>query len=154
MASKFFKKPKNIALQLLNLNLKYSGISSEIKNNHLIWTQEVKPSSLSKKYILTLDYDGGIPRVYLYNQGIVNDKDEEIPHCYKQNYISEGNEYVQICIYYPKYKEWTRDMFLSETIIPWAVDWIYYYEQWRITGKWLGGGIIHEKSKKNSLPDY
>ena len=36
-------------------------------------------------------------------------------------------------------------MFLSETIIPWAIEWLKYYELWRITGKWLGGGIEHGK---------
>lgn len=72
-------------------------------------------------------------------------KDEFVPHCYHRFYESDDNEYVKLCLYYPKYKEWTKSMFLSETIIPWAIDWIKYYELWRITGKWLGGGIVHEK---------
>ena len=73
-------------------------------------------------------------------------QDDNVPHCYKRHYKNKENEYVKICLYYPKYKEWTKDMYISDTIIPWAIEWLYYYEYWRLTGKWLGGGIEHEKN--------
>ena len=39
-----------------------------------------------------------------------------------------------------KHKEFSGEKFLSETIIPWAIEWLYYYEIWLVTGTWNGGG--------------
>ena len=29
---------------------------------------------------------------------------------------------------------------IANTIVHWAIEWLYYYENWVYTGKWLGGG--------------
>lgn len=145
MVTNYFQTNKTTALQLYNLKSKYEYISCSLKHGILTWIQKVKPSEISREYTITLKYDGSIPKIYLYNQGIMMKKDEYIPHCYKRFFKNVDDEYVQICLYYPKYKEWKKEMFLSETIIPWAIDWLKYYELWRITGKWFGGGIDHEK---------
>lgn len=31
-------------------------------------------------------------------------------------------------------------MVIANTIVHWAVEWMYYYEIWVSTGKWMGGG--------------
>lgn len=146
MANKFFKKPKNVALQLLNLKLKYDYLDCKLEMGKLIWKQRVRPSELSRTYDITVKYNGVTPEVYLYNQSIMTKKNEYIPHCYRRYYNNENDEYVKLCLYYPKNQEWSRDMLLSETIIPWTIDWLYFYEIWRITGKWLGGGVTHERN--------
>lgn len=146
MANRFYTAPKNVAIQLYNLKNKYECVNYEISTRGLIWIQKVRPSNLSREYTITVKYTRNIPEVYLYSQGIIKEKDKKIPHCYKQEYINKNNELVKICLYYPKYHEWTPNMLLSETIIPWAIEWLYFYENWRITDKWLGGGIEHEKS--------
>jgi len=146
LASKFFHKPKSVAIQLFNLNAKYKGLDYSLKRGNLVWKQKVRPSEISREYEITIKYNGNTPEIYLYNQGIMKEKNEKIPHCYERFYNNENNEYVKICIYYPKNQEWSRDMLLSDTIVPWAIDWIHFYELWRITGKWLGGGVEHGKN--------
>lgn len=146
MANRFYSKPKNLAEQLIRLKRKYKPLNYTIENNCLFWQQKVKPTELSKEYTITLVYDGKFPKVYLLNQGIMKKKDEKIKHCLHSKYIDDNNEYVEICLFYPEYKEWTRDMFIADTIIPWAIEWLYYFELWRLTGQWLGGGIEHEKN--------
>ncbi len=32
-------------------------------------------------------------------------------------------------------------------IIPWISEWFYYYENWLVTAKWLGGGIHRGKKE-------
>lgn len=145
MANKFFHNPKNVAIQLMNLKYKYQSTNYYLKKGNLYWEQQVKPSEISREYTITVKYNGINPEVYLYNQGIMKSKEDNIPHCYKQFYKDENNEYVKICLFYPKYREWSSDMFISDTIIPWTIDWLYYYELWLITGKWLGGGKEHGK---------
>ena len=52
--------------------------------------------------------------------------------------IINGREYVNLCLYYPC--EWNSTMNISDTIIPWISEWLYYFEFWCITGEWHGGG--------------
>lgn len=146
MVTNYFSNNKSVALQYYDLKRKYICKMSLLLCGKLIWVQKVKPSNMSKEYEITIEYDGKIPKVYLYNQGIMKYDDENIPHCYERKFKSPKKEFVRICLYYPITKEWTKEMFISDTIIPWAIEWLKYYELWRITGKWLGGGIEHEKN--------
>lgn len=142
MEFKIFKKPKNVAEQYLYLKTKYECLpGSGIFNNTLIWEQEIKSCEFSKKYIIRVEYDMSIPKVYLNNQSILKSKNETIPHNYYTKYISEEKQTVQLCLFYPKRKEWQKYMYIADTIVPWTAEWIYYYEIWRITGEWYGGGI-------------
>ena len=36
--------------------------------------------------------------------------------------------------------DWTPQKYISETIVPWAAEWCYFYEVWLDTGEWHGGG--------------
>ena len=31
---------------------------------------------------------------------------------------------------------------IADTIVPWAQEWLYYYEIWLATNEWCGGGHI------------
>lgn len=57
----------------------------------------------------------------------------KLPHVY-------SHEEQRLCLYSPNKAEWTREKLISSTIIPWAVEWLQYYELWLPNGKWLGGG--------------
>lgn len=37
--------------------------------------------------------------------------------------------------------EWTPDMKISDTFVPWASEWLLNYEYWLVTGEWEGGGL-------------
>jgi hypothetical protein len=39
-------------------------------------------------------------------------------------------------------------MNISDTIIPWISEWLYYFEFWCITGEWYGGGKHPTKKDK------
>jgi hypothetical protein len=57
---------------------------------------------------------------------------DKLPH------VHEGDE---LCLFYPFYHEFTHRELLTDTVIPWIALWIYYYEKWVVSGKWLGGGV-------------
>lgn len=69
------------------------------------------------------------PRIDLYEKG------KKVPHLYSN---------CSLCLYYPEYQEWDYSDSWAETLIPWTSLWLFYYEIWRDTGKWLGGGIHTE----------
>jgi hypothetical protein len=43
-----------------------------------------------------------------------------------------------LCLYWGRRNDWTPDMALRDTIIPWTAEWLFYYELWLETGRWLG----------------
>ena len=45
--------------------------------------------------------------------------------------------YAYACIDIPNSM---HNKLIANTIIPWTVEWLYYYELWQATGEWLGGG--------------
>lgn len=36
--------------------------------------------------------------------------------------------------------EFSRSMLLDKSIIPWTLEWLYFYQIWEVTGNWDGGG--------------
>jgi hypothetical protein len=36
--------------------------------------------------------------------------------------------------------EWSSDMLVVDSIIPWTAEWLINYEIWKATGEWHGGG--------------
>ena len=64
---------------------------------------------------------------------LIQKNGERVPHLYDQ-------ETQRLCLFMPKYEEWKPFMYISETIIPWASEWLVFYELWLSTGEWLGGG--------------
>jgi len=44
------------------------------------------------------------------------------------------------CLFLPGSGEWRSDLLIARTVVPWLSEWLYFYEVWRATGEWLGGG--------------
>ncbi len=130
---KKLKNIKSIAQQFCTMRIKYSHFTSKIVRQKLIVKGCLQPTARSDVYNFILEYSlSSSPKVRITSPRLKrNFKGEEIPHMYSQKHL---------CLYQPKYKEFRRSDFLSDTIIPWAALWLYYYEQWHLTDKWLGGG--------------
>lgn len=154
MVNNFIKRvrKKNLAQQMFSIRHRYSQniVEYVMKNNVLHCIVRVCPTEQSRQYLITLKYKTGeSPQVFLINQGIMKDKNDVLPHCYERKYYSSNKERVKLCLFYPGRGEWDNSMLIADTIIPWAVEWLYYYEKWRMTGEWYGGGE-HPKKKKRS----
>jgi len=126
------------------LRLYPDGIFITQTSKSFSWTVVVCPTPLSQTYKIRLDYQyGDTPRVYVtdpYPLGKYPGK-KVLPHVY-----STKNQ--QICLYYPGIGEWNRDMLLARTIVPWASEWLLFYELWLSTGVWLGEGLHPTQNKK------
>ena len=48
-----------------------------------------------------------------------------------------------LCLYDYRDDEWGPHRSIADTIIPWASEWLFFYEAWLATGKWSGGGRDH-----------
>lgn len=69
---------------------------------------------------------------------------EATPHLY---WDLGKPEQSRLCLFDPATREWTSDMAIAETIVPWTIDWLASYEGWLATGEWTGGGRHPEPAK-------
>lgn len=109
------------------------------KEKSLSWICTLRPTSLSWDYTVKLEYMRGKgvkayvidPKPLPLAEGKV-----ELPHTY-----STPNQ--QLCLFYSGYHEWHPGLLFTKTIVPWIVEWLYFYEIWLGGNGWQGGGIEH-----------
>jgi len=108
--------------------------SAHVSGAVLTVTGELQPTGRSRSYRFRLEYEAlEPPRVWIIEPALVpREEGGRIPHMYDQE---------RLCLYLPGSGEWSGDMSLATTIIPWISDWLFYYETWHATGEWLGGGV-------------
>ena len=93
------------------------------------------PTIVSKSYDVKICFDkySGVD-VYVINEILEVAKNRKtLPHVY-------SHKEQKLCLYSWKKRQWTKEKLISSTIIPWASEWLEFYELWLISGKWLGGG--------------
>lgn len=142
MVNKKFPKNKPITIPVQKFNIRKQFkkmIIKEYKCKELKMLLKVQPTEISKEYNVLLQYDSvqRKPQVYVSLEQLNIDDKENIPHKYGIKNIN-GEEYVNLCLYYPG--EWNSTMNISDTIIPWISEWLCHFEYWSITGTWCGGG--------------
>lgn len=54
------------------------------------------------------------------------------PHLYA------SDDQPLLCLFDPTSEDWNFDKPLSKTIMPWAAQWLGFYELWKATGRWTG----------------
>lgn len=98
----------------------------------LICDVNLQPTAMSRAYWIRIFYIQGLrPKIFVKYPVLKNVPGEVLPHFNPDN---------SLCLYHSA-KEWTPDMYLAETIVPWASEWLFHYEIWRGTGEWRGGGV-------------
>jgi hypothetical protein len=107
-----------------------------LRAGRLTWWFRSRPTPLSREYGLRVEFrQGDVPDVFVEDpdlKALAGGK--RLPHVYRQERPQ------QLCLYKPKYREWRPELLIHESIVPWAVAWLYYFEDWLMTGEWAGGG--------------
>ena len=124
---------KTIAQQVDALRHLYPGFKASATRQMLRATGILKPTARSEPYTVEITYSlKQRPDIRVLAPILVkNAKGLAIPHIYPGN---------KLCLYHPLYGDFNYDHLLSETILPWTSLWLYHYENWHMTGDWLGGG--------------
>jgi len=104
----------------------------------------VQPTAISATYRIRIQYElGSSPKIWVLTPPLTcREGADRISHMYDQEHL---------CLYLPGSGEWSSDMSLGHTIIPWTTVWLFYYEMWHSTGEWLGGG--HETNLTGPYPE-
>ncbi len=137
--------PIPLIRQRIALMVQYPDTTCSISKNVLHWKGVVKPSPLSKEYPVTITYQiYHRPNVIIYDQDNIFPGCQHPPHVFR---VDEEKGNVSICLYFGSY-EFSSKNLLANTIVPWSVEWLYFYEIWLSTGSWEGGGHSINISKK------
>ncbi|HIK19294.1 MAG TPA: hypothetical protein IGS53_29005 [Leptolyngbyaceae cyanobacterium M33_DOE_097] len=116
----------NLAIQNLHILYRFPGFTYRRERGAGVWRGTLQPRPLSQKYRVAVSYKlCSCPTVKVIAPILL----PKTPHLW-----GDGT----LCLFYPKESPWKRDMLIATTILPWTALWLYYYELWLDTGKWLG----------------
>lgn len=139
------RSPIPISGQLSVLRALFPGgcvVSST--SRHMVWEMNISPTPNSRMYRIRIEYDlDKSPRVYVVRPQQL----EKLVGCNSLPHVYSTPE-QRICLYYPLFKEWEPTKFIAKTIVPWASEWLLFYEIWLASGEWCGEGI-HCDNKKS-----
>ena len=101
------------------------------RGTRLTVTADLQPTSISRRYKVRIDYRLGTPPdvEVLAPKLQLHCAAEELPHTFPGE---------KLCLHLPG--EWSPDMYIAHTTVPWTSEWLFYYELWLVTGNWDGGG--------------
>lgn len=111
-----------------------------VRHGKLTWEFDARPTPLSRSYRLRISYrHGRAPQVLVLSPHLPTlAKGRKLPHVYQQ-------DPPRLCLYLPGSGEWSPTMRISDTIVPWSVLWLFYFEEWLSNGEWNGGGVHPEE---------
>lgn len=108
----------------------------------LVWLGMITPTPLARTYTMRISYSlGKYPRVVVVDPPLEPDEKGTLPHFFR-----EGS----LCLH--EAHEWDRSMLIVDTIIPWAAEWLAYYELWKRTGQWYGDGDDADGAGAMTIP--
>lgn len=124
--------------QVTSLKSQYNFDNSiwHLRPHGFTWLFNVTPTAISDTYTLKMVYDEPfLPNIYVVSPKPLTlaKGAEKLPHTY-------DTKKQWLCLFKPNSGEWNSTMLIANTIVHWAIEWLYYYENWVYTGKWLGGG--------------
>lgn len=133
----YFKSKKHsLAQQKVALCKLFPQSTCIISKGKLVCKSIVRPTHLSREYNVEIRYSiSNGPEVYVFGDELQKLDDKDFPHNYG---VDIERKRVKLCLY--RFQEFSSDKLLSDTIIPWTIEWLYYYEIWLATGEWQGGG--------------
>ena len=134
----------SISLQRLHLKKATNGRCEAMCPHLLRWLYTTRPSALGRDYLVLISYHlGNTPTAYILSPNLPQispDQTNLIPHIYSEKKDAKYPNAICLCLYHPKYGEWRNNMSLAATFVPWIDLWLYFFEDWLVTGEWRGGG--------------
>jgi hypothetical protein len=123
----------NLALQAAALRRQVEGSCVQLTPGHLVWIGLVQPTPDTGKYELRIELrQGHFPSVRVLSPALKPNDSGLLPHVYTSG---------ALCL--SGHGQWEPTMLLTETFLPWACEWLTFYELWSATGLWYGDGPQH-----------
>lgn len=86
-------------------------------------------------YKIKVVYRGdGRPKVFVLSPTL----DSRAPHLWPDG---------SLCLYHPNIFKWNARRLIAKEIMLWTAVWIYFYEYWKQSGRWIGPEAPHGDKK-------
>ena len=133
---------RSLPQQAFALSARFPDGKLTLTRGTLAWVGKITPTELSRTYLVRIRYRlGAIPKVTVIRPTLQMRRDEGLPHVYTGDIL---------CLH--EAVDWAPTMSLADTIVPWAAEWLMYYEIWLATGTWEGGGVWPPVGPSDSAP--
>jgi hypothetical protein len=123
------RQTRSLAVQALALRGQFPEGKVDLRPARLVWTGTIQPTPLSRQYRVKVTYRATRLPVVRVLDHLEGRPGEPLPHVYR-----EGT----LCLHLPG--EWTPEMLVVDSTLPWTAEWLINYEIWKATGEWHGGG--------------
>jgi hypothetical protein len=121
---------RSLAQQAFALYGRFPTAQVKLSHRLLDWTDKIQPTAASRTYTVRITYTlRDYPRVRIVAPNLESRPGESLPHVF-----SDGS----LCLHVEE--DWTPGMLIVDTTVPWASEWLIFYEIWKFTGTWYGGG--------------
>jgi hypothetical protein len=152
---KAFSRNQHLSLAVQLYRLKELGLANthgRFAGHHRIeFEYDAVASPIGRTYRLRLTLgSSGPPRVRVLTPDLF-----ALSRAARPPHIHQPFEHpATLCLYLPGTGEWTRAKPLAETIVPWSVEWLFYFECWLATDEWKGGGHTVSDSDKVIVEEH
>jgi hypothetical protein len=117
--------------EVLALSRRFPQSSVRRAGRALTWRGNLRPSVTSRTYLVEVKYRLGGEPVTRVIQRLETRPGLSLPHVW--------NHARQVLCLHER-RDWRPGMLLADSIVPWASEWLFFYEFWLVTGNWDGGG--------------
>ena len=150
-------RPRNIRrAQIMKMKKQWPTFEmQQFENGTILWRGRLR--GFQKEYVVGILWNVktlSLPYVYLIEPPLTPRHGmsfADIPHLM---YYSKDPHLSGLCLFDPEGGEWSCDRFIADTTLPWAAQWLYFYELWHYDGKWRGGGVGPESIAQAEDPSY
>lgn len=131
MGHRIRRRPLTVLEQAADMQRNRPDFVQRLSAAGMSWTGPITPTPLSVTYTIEIIYRRRYyPQVWVRQPELpVKKEDYRFVHIY-----AEG------CLCLHAEEEWRPWMSISSTFVPWAAEWLVYFELWMATGVWHGGG--------------
>lgn len=116
-----------------------------LQGRELRFEFKVSPTPIARVYRCLLKvYPSKFPELLVMDPDLKTVAEGRVlPHVYP--HVGRG---TKLCLWLPRTQEWSAQMRLSDTYLPWAAEWLDYFEEWLVTDVWAGGGVHPEPKSR------
>jgi hypothetical protein len=121
----------SVTRQALALAQRFPDSTLRRNGRLLIWRGRMQPTPISRTYLIEVRYQYGWPPKTRVVSQLRTRTGKSLPHVWH-------HQHRVLCLY--QAEDWNPRMLIANTIVPWASEWLLFYEVWLVTGGWDGGG--------------
>ncbi len=135
-------KPRSAHVQLTRMAHRWPDLVPRVveKGSGIAWVGPLRGFQMKYKVAVIWEWANtkAVPLVYVLDPPLrprPRTDFIDLPHL---NYDQHQPEDSALCLFDPGIGEWNNAMLIADRIVPWASEWLYYYEIWHLDGIWHG----------------